>query len=95
MSIHLKNPYKIITNKQKRYSGHYQIPADQALVVPITMYGDEVSCDVRWENANGELQLMTRILFKVENIEPLNPMIDVKLHEIWEHYYGLEKDIRS
>jgi hypothetical protein len=88
MSIQLNKAYKIISYKQKRYTEHYKIPAQQALVVPLKKFGDDVSCDVRWENTNGELQVLNSILINVENIVPLNPMIDDKLQEIWDHYYG-------
>lgn len=88
MSIQLKKPYKIIFHKRKRYASHYNIPAESSLVVPIKLYGNDISCDVRWENANGELQLLSDILFSVDNIEPLNPMTDDKLHDLWQHYYG-------
>jgi hypothetical protein len=88
MSIHLQKPYKIIQSKIKRYESHYQIPAERVLVVPIKELGAEVMCDVRWENDNGELKELHNLVFIIENLIPLNPLLDNKLHEIWEHYYG-------
>jgi len=87
MSIHLKKPYKIIESKHKKYSEHYEILADRSLVVPLRQFGEEVSCDVRWENANGELKVLNNLVFVSENLIPLNPLIDEKLYEIWQHYY--------
>jgi hypothetical protein len=92
MSIHLNKPYKIISHKQKRYAAHYDIPAAQALIIPLKVYGTDVSCDIRWEDANGELKVLHEKIFSIENIEPLNSLIDDKLHEIWEHYYSMNKE---
>jgi hypothetical protein len=92
MSIHLKKPYKIIQHKHKRYSEHYKIPAENALVVPLKEFGAEVSCDVRWEDGNGELHVIHQILFTNDNIMPLNPLLEDKLHDLWLHYYGVEND---
>jgi len=93
MSIQLNKPYKIVFHKQKRYTQHYSIPANQSLVVPLKTFGTDVSCDVRWENSNGELQVLNQILFSIDNIEPLNPLIDDKLQEIWEHYYAARPEL--
>lgn len=93
MSIQLHRPYKIISHKQKRYASHYNIPSQQSLIVPLKEYGNDVSCDIRWEDGNGELQVLHEKLFSVENIEPLNSLIDDKLHEIWEHYYSMNKEV--
>ncbi|HYC86227.1 MAG TPA: hypothetical protein VEB86_13435 [Chryseosolibacter sp.] len=71
----------------KRYSAHYQIPADQALIVPRKNLGDEVSCDIRWENDNGELQMQENRVFVKLNLVALNPITDDKLYELWQHYY--------
>jgi hypothetical protein len=91
MSLRLNAPYKIIHHKQKRYESHYLIPAATTLVVPLKELGEEVSCDVRWEDTNGELKVLHNKLFIVDNLVPLNAMVDVKLHEIWEHYYDKQK----
>jgi hypothetical protein len=90
MKTVLKMPYKIVPSKQKRYEGHYNIPAADALVVPLKELGSESSCDVRWEDSNGELHLINGIMFTNENLVPLNAMLDVKLYEIWSHYYPKE-----
>jgi hypothetical protein len=88
MSIHLKQPYKIVEPKRKRYTAHYLIPADKSLVVPVKLLGPEVSCDVRWEDENGELQHLTNLVFINDNLLPVDEFIDPKLHELWQHYYN-------
>ena len=88
MSIHLKQPYKITLHKLKRYAAHYNIPAESCVVVPVASFGHDHSCEVRWENANGELQLKNGLFFSEENIEPLDALKDPGLHEIWLHYYS-------
>ena len=88
MAIHINKPYKINPVRQKRYAAHYEIPADQVLVVPVKHLGDEVSCDIRWENDNGELKVIHNAVFIAENLIPVNAMIDDKLFELWKHYYG-------
>ena len=88
MSVQLNKPYKIVPRKHKKYGAHYNIPAEKSLVVPLKQLGEEVSCDVRWENENGELKELHNVIFVFENLVPLNSMIDDKLHEIWMHYYN-------
>ena len=88
MSIHLRRPYKITERKLKRYEDHYHIPADKCLIVPIKEFGDDVSCDVHWEDSNGVMQRQYQLLFSQDNLEPLNQMRDFQLHEIWQHYYS-------
>ena len=90
MKVEMNKPYKIVPSKQKRYEGHYQIPAADVLVVPLRELGSESSCDVRWEDSNGELHVISNKMFTNENLTPLNAMIDVKLYEIWSHYYQHE-----
>jgi hypothetical protein len=91
MPIQLNKPYKIIPLRQKRYEAHYRISAADALIVPIKFLGPEVSCDLRWENANGELEVIYNAMFVIENLIPINEMLDVKLLEIWDHYYSATK----
>jgi hypothetical protein len=88
MSIRLNEPYKIIAYKHERYEAHYQIPSSAALVVPTLHVGDEVACDVRWENENGELKVLHKKMFIAENLVRLDPLADKGLFEIWQHYYG-------
>ncbi len=90
MSIHLKKPYKIVTTREKRYSSHYDIPAAECLVVPLREYENEVLCDVRWEDNNGELHVRHNMVFVNDNLIPLQSMLDEKLHDIWSHYYQPE-----
>jgi hypothetical protein len=91
MSIHLRQPYKIIPSKHKRYGLHYGIPAADVVVVPLRLLGAEVSCDIRWEDSNGELHLIENAVFINDNLVPLNQMLDMKLHEIWNYYYNTMK----
>ena len=88
MAIHLRKPYKIIEAKRKRYQNHYLIPAEKSVVIPVKALGEEVACDVRWENDNGELKELHNVVFINDNLTPLNPMIDDKLYEVWQHYYS-------
>lgn len=90
MSIHLNKPYKIVQYRHKQYESHYQFPADKALVVPVKPLGEEVSCDIRWENDNGELKVLHHVMILSTNLIPLNDFIDIKLMEIWQHYYNRE-----
>jgi hypothetical protein len=88
MSIHLNKPYKIVPTRYKRYEAHLSIPADRSVIIPLKSFGDEVCCDVRWEDNNGELKVLHNVVFVSENLSPLNNFLDDKLHEIWQHYYG-------
>jgi len=87
MSIRLKKPYKITQWKLKRYHEHYDIPSEKCVIIPIVAYGDDISCDVRWEDNNGEMQY-SKLFFNHENIEPLNEFKDTELYDIWQHYYN-------
>jgi hypothetical protein len=91
MYVHLNKPYKVVGYKQKRYDAHYHIPSAESLVVPTRNFGDEVLCDVRWEDDNGELKVLHEKMFMNDNLIQLNPMLDEKLFEIWEHYYNRAK----
>jgi hypothetical protein len=88
MSIHLNKPYKIIHYKHKRYDAHYKIHSEESLVVPMRSYGDEVLCDVRWENERGELKVLHEAMFTSEYLLPISPLVDEKLFELWTHYYA-------
>jgi hypothetical protein len=87
MSIHLKQPYKIAERKQKRYEEHYHIPSDKCVIVPLKEYGEDISCNVYWEDGEGKVQQQLHLLFNHLNIVPLDSMRDAQLHEIWQHYY--------
>jgi hypothetical protein len=88
MSIHLNQAYRINPVRHKRYESHYGIPAAEVVVVPLKELGEEVLCDIRWEDKNGELQVIHQAMFVKDVLIPLNPMLDVKLYEIWTHYYN-------
>lgn len=87
MTIKLAKPYKIVRERIQRYETHYHVPAERSLVVPLKTLGAEVSCDVRWEDGNGELHLLENKVFVPESLMPLNPLLDTKLYELWKHYY--------
>lgn len=87
MAINLNHPHRIIPTRVKRYETHYQIPAGNALVVPIKSLGEEVLCDIRWEDDNGELKVIHNAMFVYENLIPLKQLPDTKLFELWSHYY--------
>jgi hypothetical protein len=83
----LRRAFKVSAEMCRRYGPHYNIPAENALVVPIKILGEEVSCDVRWEDDNGVLHLLEDKIFVIVNLERIDPLADSKLHELWEHYY--------
>jgi hypothetical protein len=86
MSIHLNKPHKITFSRQKRYEEHYQIPASEALVVPIKNLGTEALCEVRWVDTVGEMHSKSNVMFAHENLEVLNGLEDEKFYEIWTRY---------
>jgi hypothetical protein len=86
MSFNLAKPYQIVSSKTKRYGNHYNIPAEDAVVIPIKSVGDEVLCDIRWEDSNGELKLLEKVMFVTENLIPMNEMLKPKQFELWKHY---------
>lgn len=92
-NIHLQKPYKILQRKHKKYSDHYGIPAIDALVVPVRDFGEEVCCDVRWEDSNGELQFKEKVIFSKEYLIPIQPLLDQSRHEMWYHYYSQHQEI--
>ena len=88
MSVFLNKPYKIVDFKQERYDAHYNIRSSASLVVPTKYVGDELLCDVRWENENGELKVLHEKMFLKENLVRIDPEIDKALFELWDHYYN-------
>jgi hypothetical protein len=88
MAILLNHPHRIIPTRVKRYEAHYHIPAGNALVVPMKNFGEEVLCDIRWEDSNGELKIIQNAMFVYDNLIPLRHLPDTKLFELWNHYYG-------
>lgn len=88
MSIHINKPYKIIPSKEKRYNAHYNIPSAECVIVPLKVLGEEALCDIRWEDANGEMQVLHNKMFIFDNLLPLNEMLHIKLYDIWNHYYN-------
>jgi hypothetical protein len=88
MSIALNSPYVVLPRKRLKYLNHYGITSETFLVVPLKDYGSDVSCDVRWEDANGELQVLQQIVFTKDNLVKLNGMLDNTLQELWTHYYS-------
>ncbi len=95
MSILLNKPYRIAPSKVKRYADHYQIPAAYSLVVPMKALGEEVLCDIRWEDDNGELHVLHKAMFVYNNLVPLDQLPDGKLFELWNHYYEREAEPKN
>lgn len=87
MSIKQGYPYKIALHRAKRYAAHYNIFPEKCLIVPLRLFGSEVSCDIRWEDDNGELHLLEDKFFVCDNLVPLNAMLEPKLVDLWKHYY--------
>jgi hypothetical protein len=87
MTVKLTKPYKIVSDRMRRYESHYEIPAEKSLIVPVKVFGDEVSCDIRWEDASGEAHLLQGKLFVPDNLVALNPLFDFELYEIWSRHY--------
>ena len=85
MSIKLQNPYKIIEQKYKRYTNHYQIPANDCVIVPQKIYGENVSCDVHWKDEFGIVHKRSDMMFLEGNLVPLNAMKDYQLYEVWQN----------
>jgi hypothetical protein len=95
MGIQLRQPYKIIERRRKRYEEHYHIPSEKCVIIPLKEYGDDISCDVHWEDANGVMQRQSQLFFHHDNLEPLDSIKDFQLHEIWQHYYKEEVKINN
>jgi hypothetical protein len=93
MSVILNSPYVVLLKKRPKYISHYGITSETFLVVPLKDYGTDVSCDVRWEDGNGELRVRQDLVFNKDNLVKLNGMLDVKLQELWDHYY--DKPVES
>lgn len=87
MNINLNTPYVALPKKRLKYINHYGITSESFLIVPLRDFGSDVSCDVRWEDGNGELQVRQHMVFSKENLMKLNGLIDDKLQELWNHYY--------
>lgn len=90
MKIKPGQPYKIAQNVAKRYAAHYNIQSERCLIVPLKFFGNDASCDIRWEDENGELFLLQNKFFVCDNLVSLNQMLESKLYELWEHYYKAE-----
>lgn len=90
MSIKLNKPYKIVTDRLRRYEAYYKIPADRIVVIPLKELGDEVSCDIRWEDNDGQSQLMESKVFVQESLVPVEPLYDNSLYELWKRHHGIK-----
>jgi len=87
MTIKRGLPYKIEPHQAKKYAAHYNILPEKCLIVPLKLFGEEASCDIRWADDNGELFLLQNKFFMLENLVPLNPLLEVNLYELWRDYY--------
>lgn len=90
----LRRPFKVVAETARQYGPHYNIPTEHSLIVPIKILGEEVSCDIRWEDNNGVLHLLEEKVFAIVNLERVKALADPKLQELWEHYYK-RMEIRS
>lgn len=86
--IILGKPYKILEYRHDRYSAHYNIPSDSCVIIPVKSFGDDFSCDVRWQDELGEDHLKENLFFHRENLAPIDPMMNYNLYEIWNAHYG-------
>jgi hypothetical protein len=93
MNIKQGLPYKITPHRAKKYAAHYNISPERCLIVPVRLFGNEASCDIRWEDDNGELLLLQNKFFVCDSLVPFNPMLEPKLHELWEHFYDTKVDV--
>lgn len=85
-NIRLGKPYKVSEHKHKQYNKHYEVPIENCLVVPVKKYGDQISCDLRWRDASGEVHHREDLMFSGAYLLPLDAMKDFKLHDLWEEY---------
>lgn len=92
MSIKLNKPYKIASDKLRQYESHYQIPADRMVVIPLRELGDEVSCDVRWMDDDGQAHLLQGKVFVRESLVRVEPLYDNSLYELWKRYHLIKQE---
>lgn len=78
--------YKIAPAKAKKYAVHYNISPEKCLIVPTRLFGNEASCDIRWEDDNGSVLLQNK-LFVEENLVPLSALYDFELYALWKRHY--------
>jgi hypothetical protein len=83
MPIQLNKPYKIVPSMLEVYERHYNVPAALSLVIPTRMLGEEVACDVRWQN-NDAQQVTCHAVFISENLMPIEPFEDDELYRLWK-----------
>ena len=95
LKVQLQKPYKILSHKVKRYTNHYHIPAENCVIIPLKFYGEDASCNVRWEDENGVLHLKEGLFFQVQNLEPVNAMSHFKMYELWQHYNSVRSQTEN
>jgi len=88
MNIKQGLPYQIVSHRVNKYAAHYNISPDKCVIVPLRILGDEASCDIRWNDDNGESRLLENKFFACENLVPLNALQEFELHSLWKHYYN-------
>ena len=89
MSIKQGLPYKIVPDRANRYASHYSISPEKCLIVPVKLFGNEASCDVRWEDQGSGRRLLENKFFTCESLEPLNALLDFELHALWREHYDV------
>lgn len=90
MNVKQGFPYRIIPHRVKQYADHYNILPEKCLIVPVKIFGNEASCDIRWEDDNGTARLLGNKFFSCENLVPLNALHEFELHGIWKQFYHRE-----
>lgn len=85
-NIRLGKPYKVSEHKHKQYNKHYEIPVQSCVVVPVKIYGDQISCDLRWKDESGETRHREDLMFSSAYLVPLDAIKDFKLYDLWEEY---------
>jgi hypothetical protein len=95
MNIKQYLPYQIVSHRAKKYATHYKISPEKCVIVPLKIFGDEVSCDIRWEDENGEPHLLENKFFACENLIPLNALQEFELHQLWKQNYDAHSTVKT
>jgi len=86
-NIRLGKPYKVSEHKHKQYHRHYEVPIEDCVLVPVKKYGDQISCDLRWKDASGEIEQREDLMFSSAYLQPLDAIKDFQLYDLWEDYH--------
>ena len=92
MNIKQGFPYQVVQHRVNKYAAHYNISPSKCVIVPLRILGDEASCDIRWNDDNGDPHLLENKFFACENLVPLNALQEFELHIISKHVYNSATD---